>query len=355
MLLIPSITYAVELGDSPDQKPPGCTTEFYDARCATFSTGGYSMWIWTGAKGKEITSKKYNFVGTTDFKTMWTGDIGTYVYKQDGEDFYYAIKSIGPLDVMTGFANLVITHHYRSGKNSRWDEFAMGNDTYKAYAIKGDALSLPPYKNSFQTINGQQKRFVWRVVATGKITLNGKEINESGSQDRAIVKIKIVSDNGPALSQVSSDTGGNYDFSSSGLFNDQKFWISTNTISKVIIYTQLEKNGADKYEVYKEFDFPGNFRVHSSHDDTLVLNEDRDINLTEANKVTSFSEAKGGEQNISEETFGEDDCGTMSDLNIAKVIARAFCGIGLMLHDAASTFLTYSINKLKEVIGVGEY
>ncbi|MCX6806985.1 MAG: DMT family transporter [Candidatus Berkelbacteria bacterium] len=333
----------------PDARPSDCHTliplvtqtanESTVLRCATFSPAGYTVNLWYGDKDKTTGNEAFNFAGTADWGVAGTGDIGDYVYRSTKRpEFYIAVARKDQLGVVQA---IYVTHHYKVGENLRWDENSADDRMYSVYKVGDDTPNLPDYRNAFD--NG--KRFVWRIVVNGKITLNNEIVKG------AIVKLKVDNSAGPALDQVTSNDEGVFEFSYVGTNED--IWINQGTVSKIFLYVQTEKD--NKYQIYKEIAFPQGFVPHGDQD-TKMANLGT-INLTTENKVDNFTEEAGGEQSTTEEAIGADSesqcekeaCrGTGGWLSIKGV----FCKLGCAIVGLIGDFVNFAMKLLNEASGL---
>lgn len=353
---------------------PTTTSSFFTYfRCATLSTKGYTLNLYDGDDVKAGDEQELEFIGTSDFGVLGSGDIGKWIYRRtDNKKNYLAVQE--------GTDGITETHHYKTGTNTEWDQFAIENRSL--FSVVSDNKKLPDYAgNDGKASNG--KRFIWRLSINGTIKYMGKKLSES-SVNRANILLVYDENMGPALDIVPSDKDGNFEFSRAysageGVGNEE-LWVnagtyindpsapdatigttsaeavakikSAGTVEKIFLYIQMQTESGDKFEKFIPVDLATDFRFHKDNTDTLVDTKIDEINLTATDKKSEFSRAGSGEQSFIKETLGVDACGKAVDFSIGNAIISAFCSLGVLFHNFALSLMGKAFKALSDSLGV---
>ena len=205
-------------------------------RCITVNSEvGASMHFWNNAKDDTTTEgddAEFDFVGATYFGA--TGEISPWVYRQKDDANYYIAFDTNHVP-----PSITLSHHFRSAQDKAWNPFSGVNQDYK------NVSTYEPidYDGSIP--------WVWRLVASGKVTVNGEPINIEGSNGE--VKILLDSKEGPSITNNNLLSDGGIDFSRSAGGSGYAF-ASSNTVHKIVFYISLTYSGK-KYQKYVETNF----------------------------------------------------------------------------------------------------
>lgn len=285
---------------TPEETPP-----YYS--CATTSPAGYTLHLWYGNATGPTGDEEFVYVGQSDFRNLGLGNIGEYTYRSTKEtDFYIAVTS-----------GLTRTHYFRAGKDGNWNAYAYEYDR-KFKIVNG---KLPEYKRAFEDAD-PTKRFVWRIVANGKVFLDNTPVLKGEGYSLAL----LDREDGPALDKTYTGKSGPdpavFEFSYQNTNAD--IWINQGTVKKLYFYVGLTKDGK-KYETKPliSVSIPSGWKLHGD-DDTKLINLG-DIKFTSADKVENFSRSDQGEKSFIEETLGSDE--GMCGLNVGDALKSPFRSI----------------------------
>lgn len=342
--------------------PSTASTPF--KKCATLSSIGYSLNLYYGNETEEQGDKDFIFVGNTDFGVLGSGDIGEWVYKNNNQKYYVSIADDSNDWIKE-------THHYRTGTNTEWDQFATTD--FHSFNVVSTNKALPEYMND-DGVNADGERFIWRIVINGNIKLFDKRLSESSAK-KANVMLIYDENKGPSLDIVPSDADGSFEFSRNyasgqGVGNEE-IWVnagtynkkdpsdpasdaiakSAGTVTKLVLYIQVETEAGDKFEKFVPIDLATDLRFHKDHQNTLVDNNISEVNIEAGNKVTEFSRAAQGEQSWTRELLGTDACGNRVD-TVPGAIISAFCVLGIMLNNFAVDLIGKAFQSLGNSLGV---
>ncbi len=367
----------------------GCHTTFGtygDPRCATLSPKGGSIIFWKfykemGTKDRNDDTTKeptandeYQLAARGDLNTLSEGQ-GNFIYRNKKDPlFYYTIEKNKSTDV--GMLDAIqATSHFRVGKDLQYKTFnTMSYDNI--WDIYNNSDKCDPHLPTLESgVESNSQRYLWRLVSTGHVTLNGEPLS-----GRANVSMLLSDKNGPVpeatdsdpnpkafpggpiLDTVPTDTDGNFEFSrkyeaGKGLGNEE-IWLNTNVEKKVVLDFQFTANDGAKYESFLTLDFDKDFVEMSESSDEVKSNTKKtrviDFDFTDNEKVVTFSRDLNstGTSGFLGNDENSDICPSASWTNPGTWFKSSLCGLGLALHYAGKKFTTFSMDQLKIVLGL---
>jgi len=188
----------------------------------------------------------------------------------------------------------------------------------------------------------------------GKLQFEGKEITE-----RANIQLRLASKDGPGLDTVPTDSEGNYEFSrkytpGEGVGNEE-IWLNSNIEKTVTLSFQYTDSDGNKYQAYKNLELDSDFRNHNDLNDTKVIKDSINFNLTSANKVDSFDRDQNAtSNNVIENAIGQpgdEYCPSSSWLAPTTWFASSLCGLGIALHEGGVKLMAFAQKQLFAVLG----
>lgn len=336
LLITNLLGFSVPKKTQAESRPANCKTsqgssvittgeQAYWQRCATTSTSGYTLHLWRGDETKAGSDEEFVFVAGSDFGTLGLGDIGDWVFRsKSSPDFYIAVKG--------GSNAITLTHHFRAGTETRWNQYATESTTNDRDYHLMPGSTLPQY---YQGRTSPEDKFVWRIVTNGTILLNDSPVADANIKAH-------VDQKGPPLDDAHSGSDGKFEFSYVGTNAD--IWINQGTVQKMAFYVGLTKDDKN-YEITKYVDIPGGWTQHSGHDDTKIINLG-DIKLTDSNKVDTLTEKPGGEQSIIEETFGSSKCETQFKCDSQGIFRGTMCKAQCTVLEFISSAIAWVIKTI---------
>jgi hypothetical protein len=318
--------------DSPPQRRPGrrLTEEADEEHDDAGGLDGQR-------EGGDLPDQAFDFVGRISFPSI-ASDMGKFVFRSKSDPNFY----LAEWGDNFGLKAINTTHHFRAGDQVQWDQYATFQFEYKYYTaqVGNWTAKFPDFENL---------DYVWRIVASGNVTLDGKELPAGGAK----VKLLINNVDGPELSHVAADDQGKFGFDKAGV--DASPWVNAdkiNTITYYYYYSYLGKN----YEAHVDTKFPDDYRTSGSDPRAKVLNLDkaRTVDFTEANVVDKFHRPDGAEQSQAVEKDGTDSCGCgmVTGSAIFRAIKQAICGLMCWLYDIGVSINQGGAKYFSDNIGV---
>jgi len=282
----------------PDERRPDDCQD----QCATISSDGYTFHLWYKAgRSDGKTDEVFTYAAIVDGSIL-VGTKKYYIFRSNSRnDFFVAINLES-----TG---LKIEKHFTINDNKKWDQTPTGDQFYsfsQKLLKSSTKISMP------SGVDDNNIRYSWRVVAQGKVTFNNGTTTEPAK--KAGIKLKIDQKMGPPFYYKETSNDGVFEFSRKGLTGDEELWLNQKNVNKTYFYVRYEKDGK-KYETYLDKNFTADFNAPHENDKVKFI-DNLNIELTDKNQVSEFSEDTGIIQNIVEE---------VGNLWENQVIAKLVC------------------------------